>query len=71
MTGPCGFGFSWQRVHIPLEDVDLQNIDTRLQWLGFFIVNSKSGGKLTIWGFNKEQLKKLIDIATKRRSFEY
>jgi hypothetical protein len=66
LIGPRGFGGGWQRIQIPLEDIDVQNINTRFQWLGFYMIKSKTGGKLSVWGFDEKQYKKLITLIVNR-----
>ena len=66
LSGPQGFGLGWQRIQIPLADVDLQHIQAGSAWLGFYAIKSKTGGKLSLWGFDEKQLKTIMARVTDR-----
>ncbi|KAA3647112.1 MAG: hypothetical protein DWQ07_06345 [Chloroflexi bacterium] len=62
VVGPRGFSVGWQRIEIPVTEIDLQNVDTRFDWLGLYMIKSQSGGTLTLWGFDEEQFDKFADL---------
>ena len=68
IIGPRGLGGGWQRIEMPLEDIDMQNINSALQWFGFYIIRSKAGEKLSVWGFDKKQFNRLLGLVNDRRS---
>jgi hypothetical protein len=64
LIGPNTFGVSWTRAAIPLEDVDLQNINSNFQWLGLYVVKSFSGARMYLWGFDENQYRNFLTIIT-------
>ena len=67
LVGPRGFGLGWQRIQIPLGLIDVQDVDRRFQWLGFYIIKSKSGGRLSLWGFSEKQVLQLLATVQGKR----
>lgn len=68
IIGPRGLGGGWQRIEMPIEDIDIQNINSTLQWLGFYIIRSKAGERLSVWGFDEKQFNRLLGLVNNRRS---
>ena len=62
LTGPRSLGGGWQRIKIPIRDIDLNSINSSLQRFGFYIIKSYKGDKLSVWGFDTEQFNKLLGI---------
>lgn len=62
ITGPRGLGGGWQRVTIPLQDLDLENVSDRFKWWGFYVIPSTTGERLSLWGFGEDQYKELVGL---------
>lgn len=60
LIGPKSLGVGWQRIRIPISDIDIKSINSTFQWLGFYVMKSFRGKKLYIWGFDENQFDKLI-----------
>jgi hypothetical protein len=59
LTGPSLLGVGWRRVTIPINEIDLPATGTSLDWLGFYVIKSRQGQKITLWGFDENQFGKL------------
>lgn len=53
---------SWDRVQIPITDIDTNNINKSFQWLGYYGFKSKSGKKLLVCAFDEKQFNNLLEI---------
>lgn len=62
ITAPRGLGGGWQRVTLPLQDLDLENVNDRFKWWGFYVIPSTTGERLSLWGFDQAQYRKLVEI---------
>jgi hypothetical protein len=67
LIGPRSLGGGWKRTRIPIGEIDLQNINSTFQWLGFYIIKSKEGERISIWGFDENQFKRLIDLLKNKK----
>ena len=67
LIGPRSLGGGWKRAKIPIGGIDLQNINSTFQWLGFYIIKSRDGEKISIWGFDENQFRRLIDLLKDRK----
>jgi hypothetical protein len=59
LTGPSLLGVGWRRVTIPINEIDLPATGTSLDWLGFYVIKSRQGQKITLWGFDENPFGKL------------
>jgi hypothetical protein len=59
LTGPSLLGVGWRHVTIPINEIDLPATGTSLDWLGFYVIKSRQGQKITLWGFDENQFGKL------------
>jgi hypothetical protein len=67
LIGPRSLGGGWKRAKIAIAEIDLQNINSTFQWLGFYIIKSTDGEKISIWGFDEIQFRRLIDLLEDRK----
>jgi hypothetical protein len=62
LVGPSLLGVGWRRVTIPLKEIDLEATNLSLDWLGFYVIKSTRGKKITLWGFDEKQYEKLLSL---------
>jgi hypothetical protein len=60
LIGPSLWGINWHRVFIPIDEIDIRATNTSLHWLGFYVIKSRQGDKILIWGFDLNQFEKLL-----------
>jgi len=60
LIGPSLLGIGWNRVFIPIEEIDLRATNTSFQWLGFYVIKSRQGDKILVWAFDINQFEKLL-----------
>ena len=67
LMGPRSFGMGWARAQILIGDLDLKNINAAFGWIGFYLIKSKQGEKISVWGFDEKQFVKLLDLLTAKK----
>lgn len=67
VKGP-GSLFSWNQVKIPLANFESRRVIPVIPWLGFYRIGSEGFGTITIWWFDRQQLLKLLDAVSVRKS---
>ncbi len=67
LIGPSLWGLGWHRVFIPIDEVDIRATNTSFQWLGFYVIKSRQGDKILIWGFDINQFEKLLIALNKEK----
>lgn len=68
LIGPSLLGMGWKRVFIPIEEIDLRSTNTSLQWLGFYVIKSSQGDKITLWAFDINQFEKLLQALQQEKA---
>lgn len=66
ITAPRGLGGGWQRVTLPLQDLDLENVNDRFKWWGFYVLRASTGERLSLWGFDEDQYREFIHLVQQR-----
>ena len=67
LMGPRSLGMGWARTKILIDDLDLKNINSTLGWIGFYLIKSKQGEKISVWGFDEKQFVKLLDLLAAKK----
>ncbi len=67
LSGPNSIGIGWMRGKIAIADIDLQKTDAKLRWLGFYMIKSRTGGEISLWGFDEKQYQRLISLLRERK----
>jgi hypothetical protein len=67
VIGPGPAWAGWNRVKIPLTEIDRRRVKSTIPWLGFYRIDSDGYGKITVWWFDEQQLDKLLAAIAARK----
>jgi hypothetical protein len=62
LSGPRSLGMGWARAKILIDDINLKNTNSTFGWIGFYLIKSRQGEKISLWGFDEKQFIKLMDL---------
>ena len=69
VAGPGSpWGPGWHRVNIPLAAFDARNVKATIPWLGFHKITSAESGTITVWWFDTNGIRKLLEAVAQRRA---
>lgn len=68
VTGPGSPLGGWDRVCIPLADLDLQRVRYLLPGLGLYRLVSRSGQAITIWAFDEQEFAEMLALLKERKA---